>query len=308
MPATRSLNLGFASFLLISIAIHVMLLATISFQKVRTSKEDKKIIELVEIRKEQGTGSKLMSLGSNPTSRKSSSRISSESLEPKQNPVVTGKKYFGSKLTDLLEKSQDGIHVGDSFLKHRKMDNPSAPWGQGAGTFERVEDLTLFQRLFQKIDSSLSYPGVLSRHKIEGTVNARFVLAQNGSCDWKHTQILGTDPYLRLYVLDLLKRICSENFSRYLNGRMTTNVDLSFTFAVSENGSKDYRDERQMIVGNTMLFFRNHHHSVLEWELGPFRGMFPIPAAYLNIQWIQENWERLIENKDPIKEFKKEFG
>ena len=46
----------------------------------------------------------------------------------------------------------------------------------------------------------------------------------------------------------------------------------------------------------------------MEWELGTFHGMFPIPMIYLNIPWLQENWDRLVHEKDPLSEFKKEFG
>jgi len=218
------------------------------------------------------------------------------------------KSYFGTSLGNLKESAEHSISAGDTFLADRKNDNPNAPWGQGAETFERIEDFTLFKAIYDRVDSSLSYPSVLSRHKIQGTVNTRFVLNQLGECDWKYTQIKGKEPYLQLYVLDLLKRVCDENFKRYVRDRVVTNVDISFQFAISENGDESYAKEHQALIGNTMAFYRNSHQSVLEWELGPFKGMFPVPAVYLNIPWIQENWERLYNGKDALKEFKKEFG
>jgi hypothetical protein len=56
------------------------------------------------------------------------------------------------------------------------------------------------------------------------------------------------------------------------------------------------------------MFYRNAVKSLMQWEFGPFQGVFPVPAVYLNLPWIQENWDKLINHKDPISEFKREFG
>lgn len=98
------------------------------------------------------------------------------------------------------------------------------------------------------------------------------------------------------------------NFKFYLGDRKVTNADLSFHIEISESNDWERVEKEKIIVGNTMLFYRSSHQSLAQWELGPFKGMFPIPMIYLNIPWLQENWERLIENKDPLKEFQKEFG
>jgi hypothetical protein len=45
-----------------------------------------------------------------------------------------------------------------------------------------------------------------------------------------------------------------------------------------------------------------------KWKIGPFKGMFPVPMIYLNIPWIQENWDSLVNKKNPLKDFVKEFG
>lgn len=282
----------YSRFLLVSLAIHGALLSWM-YVKLPQKKDNPAVPVSIEFRQ--------MPAG---VAQGSSGQISKSRNSRNQ----TEKKYFGATFSRLAEVAKTSITSGDTFLHDRKRDNPNAPWGQGAETFERIEDYTLFKTLFSRIDSSLSYPAVLARNKIQGTVNARFVLNKKGECDWKYTQILGKEPYLQLYVLDLLKRVCSENFKRYVRDRELTNVDMSFQFAISENGDKQYEKERQILVGNTMAFFRNNHQSILEWELGPFRGMFPVPAVYLNMPWIIENWERLVHNKDPIKEFKKEFG
>jgi hypothetical protein len=197
---------------------------------------------------------------------------------------------------------------GDSYSINPRVDNPNADWGSGAGTLERIQDFNLYKVLYTQIDSTLFYPGVLARNKITGTVNARIVLEKSGDCSWQKTKIQGHDAYLELYVLDVLKTVCKMNFKRYLAGREITNADLSFKFDINENNDWERLEKEKVIVGNALLFYRNSHQSIAEWELGPFHGIFPVPMIYLNIPWIQENWESLVSKKDPLKEFRKKFG
>jgi len=77
---------------------------------------------------------------------------------------------------------------------------------------------------------------------------------------------------------------------------------------MSENNDRERIEKEKVIVGNTLLFYRNSHRSIAEWQLGPFHGIFPVPAIYLNIPWIQENWDSLVNKKDPLLDFKKQFG
>lgn len=59
----------------------------------------------------------------------------------------------------------------------------------------------------------------------------------------------------------------------------------------------------QKIIGNVLLFYRNSHQSIAEWHLGPFRGMFPIPWVNVDFDWIIENFDKHVNEKDPVKEF-----
>ena len=304
-------------FIIGSVVLHGLIVVILFFKK-SDNKKPNPIPVVVEFKSLPGgslknTGDSKSTSAKNNIAKNSASIGKNNSNSGLKHPtgifLKSGEKsYFGQSFDRLKENSANGIVAGDTYLRDRTHDNPNAPWGQGTETFERIEDYSLFKVIYDRVDSSLSYPGVLARHKISGTVNARFVLDQKGECDWKYTQIKGREPYLQLYVLDLLKRVCDENFKRFVRNREVTNVDLSFQFAISENGDDEYSKEHQALVGNTMMFYRNSQQSVLEWELGPFRGMFPVPAVYLNIPWIQENWDRLYNGKDALKEFKKEFG
>ncbi len=188
-------------------------------------------------------------------------------------------------------------------------DNPDEAWGTNDVPFEKIKDYGFYEKLYQQIDGYLAYPAVLARNKISGAVNARLVFDAEGSCLWKLTKISGSEDYLRLYILETLKKTCQSNFKKYLHKRLITNADLSFSFKLGEkNETQEQIDKEKIIVGNVLLFQRSAQQSLAEWKLGPFKGMFPIPQIYLNFEWIQDNWEKLIEKKDPLVEFKKQFG
>ncbi len=210
---------------------------------------------------------------------------------------------FSAKVHDIVTMTDS-----ENYRAHPLEDNPSDEWGSGGGTFARNKDYLLFRKVYETVDGLLYYPGVLARNRIEGFTHARLVLDSEGSCSWKLTQITGANPYLRLFVLDILKQACHQNYSQFINGRKLTNVDLSFKFAITEHENLNLIEAEKGIVGNTLLFYRNSHNSIMEWELGPFHGMFPIPIAYLNIFWLQENWDRIMNHKEPLDVFKNELG
>ncbi len=240
--------------------------------------------------------------------------LSKESLKNKGSQSLGHKllaKFSKPNLQSAFSaKAHDIVTMTDAekYGAHPLEDNPTDEWGSGGATFARNKDYLLFRKVYETVDGLLYYPGVLARNRIEGFTHARLVLDSAGSCSWKLTQITGANPYLRLFVLDVLKHACHQNYSQFMNGRKLTNVDLSFKFAITEHDNLNLIEADKGIVGNTLLFYRNSHNSIMEWELGPFHGMFPIPVAYLNIFWLQENWDRVINHKEPLEVFKNELG
>lgn len=212
---------------------------------------------------------------------------------PSDGPLTSGK---GAR------RQHEGSWEEGAFTKD---DDPNVAWGAGGGTFERIQELSLMKRFHEKIDALLFYPGILARQKVSGIINVRIVLNQAGDCDWHLTKINGADPHLRFYILHVLKQTCDENYKKYLRDRVTTNVDMSFDFSISEQPTTDELiKQNQKILGNVLFFFRNSHQSVAEWHLGPFTGMFPIPVVSVDFMWLQENFDKYVNHKDPLKEFR----
>ncbi|MBS1969425.1 MAG: hypothetical protein JSU04_03925 [Bdellovibrionales bacterium] len=226
-----------------------------------------------------------------PTSRELVHKILSNDYSP-DGPLASGK---GSR------HHREGSWEEGGYSKE---DDPNVAWGAGGGTFERIQDFSLMKRFHAKVDALLFYPGVLARHQISGFVNARIVLNQKGDCDWRLTKIRAADPYLRVYILHLLKKVCDENYKNYLGGRVMTNVDMTFQFSISEQPTTDELiQQNQKILGNVLFFFRNSHQSVAEWHLGPLTGVFPLPFVNVDFAWVFENFDKYVNHKDPLQEF-----
>lgn len=234
--------------------------------------------------------------GSGATSKKFTSRelvhkILSNDYSP-DGPLVSGK---GSR------RQREGSWDENGYSKD---DDPNIAWGAGGGTFERIQDFSLMSRLHAKVDALLFYPGVLARHEISGFVNARIIFNQEGDCEWERTKINAAEPYLRVYILHLLKKVCDENYKNNLGGRVSTNVDMTFQFSISEQPTtEELIRQNQKILGNVLFFFRNSHQSVAEWHLGPLTGVFPLPFVNVDFEWVFENFDKYVNHKDPLQEF-----
>lgn len=291
-------------FLLLSLLLHIALYASSLFSwKTLVPKKSPQVIEIdLEKRPPEVSAS-----ASAPRPSKKTAKASRPAAIPppdlvqkflSQGPSLNPSHDEGKASHTLREGTWDE----NGYTTN---DNPNVAWGAGAGTFERIQDLGFMQFLHRKIDGILFYPEVLARHKISGTVNTRIVFNKEGSCDWHNTKIQAGDPYLRVFVLHILKKVCGENFKHYLKNRTQTSVDMSFQFLISEHTSEqEYIDEHQKIVGNVLLFFRNSQQSVAQWHLGPFTGVFPIPWVSLDFGWIMENFDKYVDHEDPMGDFK----
>ena len=302
MPRTEKLSQQ--HFFFISLVLHIVIAGIFFSLNLKSNKITEK--QNIEIVLNESKSKKVHPLISSGKGKQDSSKKHTTSVKKSNSEKArTQSSWLFSKYDkeSLIESASGGIGHGSN------RDNPDEEWGTNEAPFEKIKDYGFYEKLYQQIDGYLAYPAVLARNKISGDINARLVFDSDGSCLWKLTKISGSEDYLRLYILETLKKTCKSNFKKYLNKRLITNADLSFRFKLAEKSeTEDEMDKEKIIVGNVLLFQRSAQHSLAEWKLGPFRGMFPIPAVYLNFEWIQDNWDKLIEKKDPLVEFKKQFG
>jgi hypothetical protein len=184
-------------------------------------------------------------------------------------------------------------------------DDSQAAWGAGGGEFERIADYSFMHRFYERVDAHVFYPAVLSRHRIAGHVHARVVLKGN-DCQWNSIPITSTESHLRVLVLAILKEVCAEDLSDIHLPRASGNFDLSFEFALTEDNDPVRIEKQKVIVGNTLFFYRNSQHSAAQWNLGPFTGVFPIPAVSMDFDWLERNWDSVVRGKrrDEMREYR----
>jgi len=295
-------------YLLVSLLLHLVLLLLIW---PKAAREEKRPLDIIEVDLRPAVSSHVgPSLVGQGRSNSNLSKAAVHRMIKQRDLIKKALSYDfsaegSSKSSKLSHRQREGSWQEPGYTDE---DDAHVAWGAGSGTFERIQDLTIMKRFHEKVDAILFYPGVLARNKISGIVNTRIVLDAEGQCDWKLTKINAADPHLRVYVLHLLKNVCDENFKKYLGGRIRTNIDMSFQFSISEKPTTDELiQQNQKVIGNVLLFFRNSHQSIAEWHLGPFRGVFPLPMVSLDFDWLQENFDRYINHRDPLKESLKEF-
>jgi hypothetical protein len=183
---------------------------------------------------------------------------------------------------------------------------PEGAWGShGADFAQYAEHIGDLDQLRQEIEHMLFYPSVLSRRRIKGVINARITFTEDSRCAFKKTRVEGAEPYLRVYVLALIDKVCGLSFVTRMGLREGQKVDLSFNFYISENQvSREHDEQQSRITGNVLTFQRGFTESSLEWELGPIRGVWFEPMVFLNVPWVVENWETYVDKKDPLRDFR----
>ncbi len=185
-------------------------------------------------------------------------------------------------------------------------DLESNPWGSGGTRFSEVQHYPRYEHLAREIEGLLNYPFVLSRRKIDGTINVRLAFTDDSKCDWKRIRILGLSSHLKVYIKALLIKLCGLSVVRSLRADKSRVVDLSFQFEITDRPpSPEEVETRSAIIGNVLNFYR-FSLGAGEYRAGPIRGHWYLPAVSLDFEWILENWEKYVNGNDLMAPFKEE--
>lgn len=177
-------------------------------------------------------------------------------------------------------------------------------WGYGGGGMKDIEHTLQMEKLRAEIEQMLNYPYALGSRGVSGTINARLVF-QDHRCQWKRTRVEGASPYLRIYILALLKKLCGLETVEHLRFPDQMVVDLSFAFVITDNPDLGFqRTQAGRITGNVLLFDRTYPAANAEYQVGPIRGLWFAPVWYLDWPWVVEHWETWVEGKDPLADFR----
>ncbi len=178
-------------------------------------------------------------------------------------------------------------------------------WGKGGGDFGEIVNFMPYDRLREEIRGLLNYPGILARRGINGTVNTRLAFTHDSQCDWKKIKIDSHERHLRVYVLALLKKLCGFTVIKNMKMNSTQVIDLSFQFdLINETTPYSLQRDQDFIVGNVIAFRRTTPKSLMEYQLGPIRGVWFAPAVALDFPWLVEKWDYYVNDVDPMAPFR----
>ena len=214
--------------------------------------------------------------------------------------ATTDKKHSGFSLGQLIPKMEVSAKGYQQRTQGRVAsgdvsDDPYEAWGVGGKDLERMTHPGLMNMVYNTVNGLTFYPGVLARKDMQGVVYSRLVILKSGGCDWGKTQIRSRSRYFRVYVLSVLKKTCRQNFAVQMKGLHQANVDLAFHFEITEGPGWEKIEDFNHASGNALMFYRNAQKSKLEWNFGPFKGLFPVPVVNLDFVWLKENWDRYVK-------------
>lgn len=200
--------------------------------------------------------------------------------------------------TGSLASTQDFTNEGERGLAE-------GDWGSHAGDLKQLGYFNQYNKIFEELQNMLNYPGILCQHGFSGTVNSRIYFDEHGRCDWPRSKIGGAHPYLRVYSLSLLKKLCSFDSVKQLKIKPPQFVDISFNFnVVSLPQTEKEQASLDRLHGNAIMLYRSCFRPPHQIELGPIT-LDPISQmGFINFPWLFENWDRYVEGKDPFREFK----
>ena len=173
-----------------------------------------------------------------------------------------------------------------------------------------LRNIAVYQRIYQRVDGSLYYPDAFKRLGITGTVVATLKFTADGLYVPESSKVEATNDYLRVLVRRALKSGLREpipEFAKFFRGPIA--LAASFRFEFTEANTPELIASRKGVSGSGLQFYRNHHHSKLQWELGPLSGMFGLPAAGLNVAWLLEKASDAVSGKrkvDPMEEYRED--
>jgi hypothetical protein len=209
-------------------------------------------------------------------------------------------------LRDLLPSYSAQESVADTAQAGGSGNGQEEGWGDGGSNMlGHLGSASELQRLAVELDGALTYPSVLSKRQISGTISARLYFKNKGGCDWKRTKVLPGQPYLRVYIFAVLKKVCSFEQIQTMTLLTSDHADLSFNFRLVKVGEQVTTPE-MFLTGNVLGFERQALRSAFQVDWGPlvlFPGANPLSIA-VDFGWFVDQWDHWMKGRDPLAEFR----
>jgi len=160
---------------------------------------------------------------------------------------------------------------------------------------------SLLQYLYQRIDNGLHYPKEFKDKLIEGHVYAELLFSEEGGFLRDESTVNSSVRFLKVHVSNLLGRVLKSEIPQSLinyDGKLM--LKCSFWFHVSEHNDPSLIKAQERISGKELVFYRNYHHSVAQWQVGPLSGMWGIPYVSIDLLKAGKMVNKLFGGKDPM--------
>lgn len=295
-------------FLFASLSAHVLFVLILTLNRTTVSKvnrdEPPLVFDVLEVAPAQA-----VSFKKSPSRKMLSRKVPSKSEkmpaakkpERNLNPLLTFQNSFSNrpeKSGTVGKESPEPLEEGHGVAGHGWSEDQ---FGVGGLRFKNIQDFQQIERLALEADGLLYYPSALARREWSGGVNVKLHFHPEGGCDQKRLSIDSGSQYFRIYILALVKKLCSLPQVERMKLSSAHRVDLNFLFLLMD--PSQYQDHPKIeISGNVVMLQRHIINSPIDIPLGPIRIYGPYVA--IDFSYLFERWDQYTTGHDPLEEFR----
>ncbi|MGZ3650609.1 MAG: hypothetical protein ACXWR1_06005 [Bdellovibrionota bacterium] len=268
----------FRRFLLLSLALHLALLAAFFFRGRRAQEALEPAAVMVD-------------------------------LPVAEAPVVSGPGHFAAHAPVPIPFSALApVHKNTLIARPLGTPAPSetdalSPYSGSVDLFKAAskEDTGALTWVYRKAQLTIGYPAAFVKHDITGEAQARLVFDSSGKLKPELLHVTSDSPYLRVYVYRTLESTFGRESvpANLVRWKDTLEVFCFVKFSFSE--SQTAVAITGPILGNRLFFNRRSVKSSaekLQWNLGPLHGLFPVPVVGVDMLWFARKYG---EMKHPLR-------
>jgi hypothetical protein len=240
-------------------------------------------------------------------------RWSEESLSSLQSHIKSSSKHsrqssagnsVSLKNLGVLGSISKPLQNGNEARKENREKDEA--WGgqENAHSIATDPSYRLHRYIYDRINSQLLFPSELREAGLQGKVNSQIYFDSQGHYIRARSSFQSDNPYFKVLVIRVLRQALSEQLPRTVY-RIKTSFELkcSFSFALTEQGNAELAETQRGMVGKSLFFYRNFHHTILAWNVGPFSGTGP--TLGFNPVWLFQKGSEIFSKKAKIEPLQK---
>ena len=229
-------------------------------------------------------------------------------------PITSTSGRFSAPASGRLTLSDLGIAWKNGLPGEVDLTAPDSAGPGESEILNEIKGTVIYDSLYRLIDETLYYPAEFGEGEIEGVVRAQIVFSKNGTYNRKFSRVSSPSPYLRVFVLQLLRRAFSEPLpAAYRKSGNEIRISTVFFFDLTRtdnpmdagpNAMKGHDKNRSL--GRHFAFYRSAK-LIGEWKIGPLRGYGLVPSVAVDPEWFVDRATDLVSEKakaDPLKKYR----